>query len=873
MKKLFLIFGFLLLLSSPAFARTCTWDGGGGDNLASTAANWDTDTTCVAADVVVFNATSSKNCTFDLTAAFTSINTTSYTGTVTASVTMTFTGGVTFANSTFAHGNQLFKLTGNQTISVGTTGNTFYDLTADANNITITLSSNITVEHDINFQAYSGNSQWQTDGSTRKVYVARNLTATSPYRNIATGNEVTIEVNGTGSQTWSGEYGSGGTGYENSWSFNIIINKSSGTLTMVGDATNHIFYQGGVTSFTYTAGTVDWSTNTVTYRPTSSNTISTGSGMHFYKVSLPASNTYTLSTDVYVDNTFTTLTDGQPTINGSSYKLMLAGNVDFASQYRVLGDATIEFTGSSSQTFTSIAGSAGGAYAGGIEINMIVNKSGGTLTFSGGNTFRFGGSKTLTYTAGTVDAGTSVLAPNGTCTLNTNGITWYDVTFGQGYTFTLTSNMAVSRNLSLVSSVTTNTYSGSGSIRKITVGGNVTATSGRAVGSSSTSNVNIELNGTGAQTYTGNTSYVNVPGILIFNKASGTATISGGLVPYAGITHTTGTVDFTTNTVTTAVTDNAITNVITSNGSITFYNFSLGNSKTVTLNDNLTISNDLDLGIAGVGTSTINGSTIMLSGNLKNTDGNQVTGTANLTFTGTGSQTWSSANTTYIILSGGTMTIDKTGGSLTVSGAVRWDGHFTYTQGTVVTTSSTVRFVGSKNVNSGSIVWNVFQTYSSGTITLTGNLNTADLTIDSGTTLSAGSNTITLTGNFAKTGTFTKGTSTVVFNGTTTCSVNGIDFYGMTINNGKTVHLTSTKTYSVSGSFLSSGTSTLDATTGGSRALLNITGSQSVTGITATDIDSSGGSTVHNIGGTNSNTVNWDTTAASLVAGNFLMLF
>ena len=46
------------LFAHVAEAATRTWDGGGGDNLASTAANWSGDTTPVAADDIVLDATS-----------------------------------------------------------------------------------------------------------------------------------------------------------------------------------------------------------------------------------------------------------------------------------------------------------------------------------------------------------------------------------------------------------------------------------------------------------------------------------------------------------------------------------------------------------------------------------------------------------------------------------------------------------------------------------------------------------------------------------------------------------------------------------------------------------------------------------------------
>src|SRR3990167_7342327 len=151
-----------------------------------------------------------------------------------------------------------------------------------------------------------------------------------------------------------------------------------------------------------------------------------------------------------------------------------------------------------------------------------------------------------------------------------------------------------------------------------------------------------------------------------------------------------------------------------------------------------------------------------------------------------------------------------------------------------------------------------------GTVTLTENLDVnAILTISSGSTLSCGSNTINLAGNFTRTGTFTAGTSTIIFDGTSTVA-GTTTFNNFTIANTATVHLTSTQTFTVGGAFTTLGTSTLDAVTATSRANLSVNGSQSVVGVTATDIDSSGGSVkpIHNVGGTNSNTVQWDTSAA-----------
>lgn len=126
---------------------TKTWSGGGSDNLASNPANWSDSTPPQNGDVIVFNSTSSKNCTWDMniTVASLSINT-GYTGMVTLSANPTITGSITITsgalnaafstitvkgnwtnNSSFSSGTSTVILNGtNQTIYGN---NTFYNLT------------------------------------------------------------------------------------------------------------------------------------------------------------------------------------------------------------------------------------------------------------------------------------------------------------------------------------------------------------------------------------------------------------------------------------------------------------------------------------------------------------------------------------------------------------------------------------------------------------------------------------------------------------------------------------------------------------------------------------------------------------------------
>lgn len=616
MKKLFLTALLLLGLASPAFARTCTWDGGGGDNLASTAANWDTNTTCVAGDAVVFDGTSSKNATFDLTAAFASLNTTGYGGTVTASATITVSGSVTFANSTFANGSQKLIVDATSTINVGTAGNTLYDLTlgnSSMNGVTFTISNPITVSR--NFALLYGNGTTNTsNGST--ISIAG--TVDFSFGNNSTFNgTTTFIVNGTGAQSLSF---TSALRLDNP----LTINKASNTVTWSGTARLY----GAVT---FTAGTNDFGTSTV----------------------------------------------------------------------------------------------------------------------------KFDGSSSITYTAGTLTVSTSTMWFNSTITIPSGFIT------------------AI------------------GTFYKVTVGD-------------------------------------------------------------------TGTSSFT-----------------------------------LTLGNNMTISNTFQIyGGNGV-THTLNGYKIYIQGNFDHSYGNNVTnaGTTQLEISGSGTQTWTGVSTQTIATD---VIINKSGGSVTWATDINYKtGTFTYTAGTFTPSTYALNIKGSCTLNtSGTSFYDVkwtatntttlsslltathaMQSSAATTLAGTGGLSTATLTIDSAKSLDAAGNTITVTGNVTNSGTFTKGTSTVTFNGTSTVT-GAMAFYNLTINSAKTVHLTSTTTYSSSGTFTASGC-TLDATTPASRAILNITGAQSVGTVTATDIDSSGGSTVHNYvggAGTNSNTVNWDTSAPAANTGNFFTL-
>lgn len=246
---------------------TRTWDGGGTGELASTAENWSDDTAPIAGDIVVFDGTSSKNCTFDLTADFASINTTGYGGLVTASATITISGNVTFANSTFAHGNQRFVIDASSTIDCGTAGNTFYELSTSAS-LTVTLTNDITVEEELLVQSGT-DVTWAGAGKYVNIKKDVQTTNSASFFNFPI-STATFRINGGANQTIN--FNTPGTGTRAIGNA-VIFESTGGTVTMQSVFNNDMHFSGGLT---YTSGTVDWTTNSVVVKFVGNQNINTG---------------------------------------------------------------------------------------------------------------------------------------------------------------------------------------------------------------------------------------------------------------------------------------------------------------------------------------------------------------------------------------------------------------------------------------------------------------------------------------------------------------------------------------------------------------------------------------------------------------------
>jgi hypothetical protein len=439
-----------------------------------------------------------------------------------------------------------------------------------------------------------------------------------------------------------------------------------------------------------------------------------------------------------------------------------------------------------------------------LKNNLTINTS-GTITVSGTVNYNTG---TLTYTAGTVTTTSSTLSIGAATTLNTNGITWNNVTMNAGVTYTLSSNMTVGGTLAVGSNNVTTTINGN----TIYVGGDLTINnhSGTVV----TGTTTIVLNGTGTWSAGANVGVLKNP--LTINT-SGTITVSGS------VAYNTGTLTYTTGTVTTTGSTLVIGGSVTLPTGITWNNITITAAGTYTLTGNLTMVGNFTVGVGGSINVIINSYTLNVGGNLSmnvNSSGS-ISGTTVINLNGTGTWTGSGG-----ILSN-SLTIN-TSGTITVSGSVYYNtGTLTYTAGTVTTTSSTLVIGGSVTLPTG-ITWNNITINASATVTLAGNI-TMNGTLTAGV---GGSQGITINGNTLNVGGsfsialngsgWMTGTTTINLNGTGTLSATstGIFYNPLTINTAGTItisgtiyHATGTITYTAGTVVTTGSTLNIDTTT------------------------------------------------------------
>lgn len=588
--------------------------------------------------------------------------------------------------------------------------------------------------------------------------------------------------------------------------------------------------------------------------------------------------TITLADNLTVSGTWGYSATGTSTVNGNT--LNISGNLTHSNTATATGTTAIVFDGTGTWSHTST-----GVLRNNVTINTV-----GTLTIGTNIYYNTG---TLTYTAGTVTTTGSTLNIAASTTLNTNGITWNNITTSGTTTITLSSNLTltgtlsitsgtlsftlggnslVSTNANLTLSTSTFTMPANQTFKSLTTSGlptintnTLTITENLTINGGPVGTTSIVYGGTGTWSgagFLGNTFTINTGGTLTI---SGTVSKSGTTFTYtAGTVNDTGatvvvssattlnvsgktwnkllvsgvmTLTSNINATTFGTTLTTNTSFVLGGNSINFTNLEFGNTGTTTLPTAWTCTN---IEFTNNGSGTINGNSITINGNILQSGAGKYLGTTTFTYGGTG--TWTATGTGYFSNSFTVNTV----GTLTFISANIGGGIFTYTAGTVITTGSIlyIRENGT-TMNHGSIVWNNVTFGSpSGAFTSVAN--------------------ITLNNKLVCLGTLTFSISNITFGGTD----GTFDTYNLILGTDaaalRTMTLASTKTYRVRQSLTC--TQSIDtfrvllkSSVGGSQAIFTLDPGATIDVgfVNATDINSSLGKKIYSYKGVFSNTDNW----------------
>ena len=398
----------------------------GGGSWATTG-TWVEGIVPILGDAVVCTA-SSGQLTIGAAAACTSIDFTSYTNTLTLNATLTVSGNVTLVAAmtiTTSAGTPILSVNATGTLTSNTKAFP-YTLDLRGTSQTYTLADNWSV---LNLTTNNAVTQSTINGNI--LTVTQNLT-TGP----ALGNTLgTTTVNLTGTGTWT---------YANYSGFgcSLIIAAGSGTITLSGST--QIVFTGA--NFTYTSGTFNFVVGQV-WEFLSNCTINSGS--------LVFTSSYVFFTGAY---TFTLLSDfictnltwaGNTVINGNNVRIN--GNFLPVNNCHLTGTATFILQGTG--TWGSTQNTSYQVH----DVNIIINTT-GTITIAAANV-DFGNAGTLTYTtaASVITTGSTLrigVWSAGTTTLNTNGITWANISNLLNSTLNLTSNLTLSGTLTTTANLT-----------------------------------------------------------------------------------------------------------------------------------------------------------------------------------------------------------------------------------------------------------------------------------------------------------------------------------------------------------------------------------------------------------------------------------
>ncbi len=697
---------------SNSFATNRTWVATSNSNW-NNSANWSPAAVPGSSDIAIFSNSSVFNCSIDAAVNVAGIQINAgYTGTVSQNAQTitfgasgftqaagTFTGGTVAINGsgtfslsagTFTSTSGVFTQTASFTVSGGTfnhnngsfvfnggltiTGTiSFYNVSFNGNGVTYTIANTLTVNNTFtttgaNYAAFSGGT----------MNLLGNITLNNTF-NGNNGHTTLVNISGTGNQTFTG----GASAYISRFP-SVTINKASGTLYLA----NYITIEG---NFTYTAGTIDHTTNSNRLVFVSNGkTITTNAALTTGDVEFNGTgSSYTLTTTAAFN------VAGTLYITGSSYGALMSGTINAQGNITVsntyVGNmghtATININGSGIQTLTG----ASTAYQGSLP-NIIIAKNvgSGTLYLSGNITIE----DNFTYTSGTIDYTTNanrVIFPSNGKTITTNAVcTLGNVEFygtGNSYTLTTTSTFNIAGTMYITGSSYGAMLSGT-----IYVQGSINNTNSYPSNMGHTAIITI--NGSGNQNLSGpTTAYNGRMATLTIAKSGGTLYLMNYITLEGHYSYFMGTVDYTTNSNRVIFISNGktiLTNAAHTLGDVEFVG--TGSSYTLTTTGAFNIAGTLY--ISGTSYGTMLTGTINSLGNITNTNtyASNMGHTATININGTGNQNFTGTTTAQLGRLP-SIIINKASGTLYLINYNTTEGNWTYTAGTVDYTTNANRVI------------------------------------------------------------------------------------------------------------------------------------------------------------------------------------
>ncbi len=628
------------------------------------------------------------------------LNINKLTGTLSLLGNISFSANVTYTAGTMAPGTSNCYVVNNLTFTGSFSLYNLFIEPAGNTTVTVAAASVVTATNTLDLEN-AGN---LININTGTIAVQGNIIDNNT--NITGGGTGTILINGAGAQTITT------SGVIDQGRFPAVtISKPSGTLTLPTLMT----VRG---NWTYTAGTIDATTNSSTV--VFNNTMNITGTHTLNNITFDGSNNWTFTTavgtTVTVLGNINMIGSSNITLNTGTYNL--DGNLVLTNTGAGGGTSDIAFVSAVNQSIISS-----------LLINqnclpaITINKPGGTLLFPLLITVK----GNWTYTAGTLDVTTNNSTVVFASPLGSGAFALTGSHSLNNVTFEGNNNNTANVNTGTILTVT-GTLSTIGAFN-VFINTTITgATAIQAQGNISINNTSVSgggtglilINGAGSQLFSGNSpaSQGLMPFITI-QKSTGVLTMSGIISESRDWTYISGTVDATTNTSSLVFGGNNLT--ITSAG-MNFYNVTFSAS-TSTLANNFSVNNNLSIG--GLSVLAAASNTINLGGKWTNwgTLGfNEATSTIN--FNGTALQTITTPggeNFTNVIVNNSgagiqlennvqvattlTMTagnIDLNTNSLTLGLTAVNNGTLTRTSGTIINTGSFIRWFKTGTIATGS---------------------------------------------------------------------------------------------------------------------------------------------------------------------------